>query len=251
MVNFMQVVGIIPARYGSSRLQGKPLKDIGGKPMIQRVYENAAKAKLLDDLIVATDHQEIFDVVTGFGGKTVMTSPDHSTGTDRVAEAVKDIDTRIIVNIQGDEPFVNPEMLNQVISPLLADPEIPMGTLKYRIKDENVINDPNVVKVVTDKNGFAMYFSRSVIPYPRNFDKAMTYGHIGIYSFQKDFLLKFSSMSPGSLEMAESLEQLRVLENGYRIRVVETSHDLAISVDTSEDLDRARKFHQDNPGQGS
>lgn len=239
----MQALGVIPARYGSTRLEGKPLVDIIGKPMIQHVYENVTRSSILDDVIVATDDSKIKKVVDGFGGKAVLTSPDYTTGTDRVAEVARNLDVQVVVNIQGDEPFINPEMINEVAEPLLRDKNILMGTLMHKIKNEEDLSNPNVVKVVTDKSGFALYFSRSLIPYPRYSEGHRAFEHIGIYSYQKDFLLKFAELKPTPLETSESLEQLRALENGYRIKVVLTKQKyIALSVDTPEDLEKARVF---------
>ena len=236
----MGVIGIIPARYASTRLEGKPLKDILGKPMIQYVYENAAKSSILDTLIVATDDLRIKEAVEGFGGKAILTSPSHFSGTDRVAEVAKSLEADVVVNIQGDEPFINPGMINEVAEPLLKDPKIPMGTLMHQINQEEYSN-PNVVKVVTDRAGFALYFSRSLIPYPRRTEGHRVFEHIGIYSYQKDFLLKYALMKPTPLEIFESLEQLRALECSYRIKVVLTRYKyVALSVDTAEDLEKAR-----------
>ena len=239
----MKVIGVIPARYHSTRLEGKPLADIHGRPMIQWVYENVKRARNLDDLRVATDDARIFEAVERFGGKAVLTSGDHTTGTDRIAEVVKDMDVEVVINIQGDEPFVTPTMINEVAAPLLADRDIPMSTLMHEI-DEAEFRNPNNVKVVTDALGFALYFSRSPIPYPRNRGGQRAFGHIGIYGYRKDFLLKLTEMSPTPLEKTESLEQLRVIENGFRIKVVETTAAdyIPISVDTGEDLERARKL---------
>jgi 3-deoxy-manno-octulosonate cytidylyltransferase (CMP-KDO synthetase) len=239
----MKVIGVIPARYHSTRLEGKPLADIHGRSMIQWVYENARKAEILDDVIVATDDDRIFDAVTGFGGRAVMTSTAHTTGTDRIAEVVAPLEVEAVVNIQGDEPFVTPEMITEVARPLLGDGNVPMSTLMHEIEGEKLQN-PNVVKVVTDLSGFALYFSRSLIPFPRNSEGHRVFGHIGIYGYRKEFLLKLTQMQPSPLEKNESLEQLRVLENGYRIKVVETSVTdyISLSVDTREDLERAREL---------
>lgn len=252
----MHVVVIIPARYASTRLNGKPLLHIAGKPMIQWVYERAKKAKLTNDVIAATDDKRVFDAVRYFGGKAVMTSPEHRTGTDRIAEAADGLNADIIVNVQGDEPLIEPEMIDEAIRPLTNDPEIVAATLKTKIRDEAELNNPNVVKVVTDKNDFALYFSRLPIPYVRNSEqwpvasgqkKSIHYKHIGLYVYRKYFLLKFAKMQPTSLEEAEKLEQLRVLENGYKIKVVETEHD-SIGVDTEEDMERVRKIVIKNHG---
>jgi len=239
----MKVMGVIPARYHSTRLEGKPLADIDGRPMIRWVYENVKKAENLDDVLVATDDARIFEAVEGFGGKAVMTSSDHATGTDRIAEVVEAMDVEIVINIQGDEPFVTPAMINDVAAPLLADADIPMSTLMHEI-GESEAGNPNTVKVVTDSLGFALYFSRSLIPYPRNPGEHPVYGHIGIYGYRRDFLLKLTRMAPTPLEKTESLEQLRVIENGYKIKVVETTAPdyIPLSIDTPDDLERARKF---------
>src|SRR3989338_7948485 len=248
----MHVVAIIPARYASTRLNGKPLLNIAGKPMIQWVYERAKKAKLTNDVIAATDDKRVFDAVRYFGGTAVMTSPEHRTGTDRIAEAADGLNADIIVNVQGDEPLIEPEMIDEAIRPLTNDSEIVAATLKTKIRDEAELNNPNVVKVVTDKNDFALYFSRLPVPYHRDEWKDLkhltvhgsrftVFKHIGLYVYRKDFLLKFAKMKPTPLEEAEKLEQLRVLENGYKIKVVETEHD-SIGVDTEEDLEKVRKI---------
>ena len=242
----MKVIGVIPARYHSTRLEGKPLADIHGRPMIQWVYENVKRARNLNDLRVATDDARIFEAVERFGGKAVLTSGDHTTGTDRIAEVVQNMDVEVVINIQGDEPFITPTMINEVAAPLLEDRDIPMSTLMHEI-DEAEFRNPNTVKVVTDALGFALYFSRSPIPYPRNRGEQRALGHIGIYGYRRDFLLKLTEMSPTPLEKTESLEQLRVIENGFRIKVVETTATdyIPISVDTGEDLDRARMLLAD------
>ncbi|MBI5681921.1 MAG: 3-deoxy-manno-octulosonate cytidylyltransferase [Deltaproteobacteria bacterium] len=253
----MKIIAIIPARFASTRLEGKALLNIAGKPMLQHVYERTKKASLVHDVIVATDDKRIFDAVRGFNGKAVMTSTNHRTGTDRIAEAANNIDADIIVNVQGDEPLIEPDMIDEAIRPMLDDPAILISTLKTRIDDKNEALDPNVVKVVTDKNGFALYFSRLPIPYVRSRGQGSGvrgqkeqgqgargkgqehYKHIGLYVYRKDFLLKFAKMKPTPLEEAEKLEQLRALENGYKIKVVETRYN-SIGVDTKEDLERVR-----------
>jgi 3-deoxy-manno-octulosonate cytidylyltransferase (CMP-KDO synthetase) len=237
----MRVVAIIPARYHSTRLEGKPLADINGKPMVQRVYENAMKSSALDDVIVATDDNRIREAVEKFGGRAVLTSKGHPTGTDRIAEVAENLDVDVVVNIQGDEPFVKPGMLDEVVSPLIEDRNIPMATLMHSIEKQDFDN-PNVVKVVIDKSGFALYFSRSLIPYPRYEEGHRAFEHIGIYSFQKDFLLTYSKLEPTPLEKSEALEQLRALENGFRIKVLLAKDYIPFSVDTQEDLERAREF---------
>lgn len=240
----MTVVGIIPARYGSTRLPGKPLKLIAGKPMIEHVYRRAEKAACLAELLVATDDLRIKEAVEAFGGKALMTSVDHQTGTDRLVEAVGHLDLGpedIIINIQGDEPLLEPRMLDELAQPLLDDPGLVMATLKHRITDAVEVNDPNVVKVVTDFNGFALYFSRSPLPYNRTGVQVPVFKHVGLYAYRKAFLLKYASLERTPLEQAESLEQLRALENGYRIKVVET-HFQTIGVDSQSDLERINKI---------
>ena len=241
----MKSIGVIPSRYGSTRFRGKALADIEGKTMVRRVYEQACKAKLLDGVIVATDDVRIKEEVERFGGKVVMTSPDHPSGTDRVAEAVRDIDVEIVVNVQGDQPFIDPVMIDEVTLPMIEDPSIEMATLMYRVGEE-YYEDPSVVKVVTDRNGFALYFSRSLIPYLYKDKNFPVYEHVGLYAYRKDFLLKLTGMPPTPLERVESLEQLRVLENGFRIKVIETkcpdTELSGMSIDTVEDLERAREL---------
>lgn len=237
----MNITAIIPARYSSSRLPGKPLKDICGKTMVQRVYEQVKKVSLVDKVIVATDDQRIFNEVKSFKGNVIMTSKDHKTGTDRLAEVAAIIDTDIIVNVQGDEPLINPSVIKSAIEPLLTDESLKMSTLKHLIKDEEEINNPNVVKVITDKNSNAIYFSRSKIPYARNSQNFNYYKHIGLYVYRKKFLLRFAEMESTPLEVQESLEQLRVIENGYKIKVIETGYD-SIGVDTEEDLEKVRNI---------
>ncbi|MFH2137581.1 MAG: 3-deoxy-manno-octulosonate cytidylyltransferase [Candidatus Omnitrophota bacterium] len=240
----MDVVGIIPARYGSTRLEAKALADIAGKPMIQHIYERAKEATVLDDVIIATDDDRIKKAVEDFGGKAVFTSKEHTSGTERLTEVVFDMDVKVIVNIQGDEPLLHPAMINDVAYALLEDPKLVMSTLKHKITDINEFNDPNVVKVVTDKNGFALYFSRSPLPNitrQKEQETLVLYKHVGIYAYTKDFLLTFKGLKTSSLEAAESLEQLRALEHGYRIKVLETTHD-TMSVDTPDDLRKVIEF---------
>ncbi|WP_408955151.1 3-deoxy-manno-octulosonate cytidylyltransferase [Natroniella sp. ANB-PHB2] len=236
----MQVTGIIPARYASTRLPGKPLKEIAGQPMIEHVYRQAIAADSLDQVIVATDDQRIYQAVEDFGGQVEMTSKQHQTGTDRLAEVAQNLDTGIIVNVQGDEPLLNPKMIDQAVEPLLDDSTIQMGTLKHKITEQEEIESPHIVKVITDQDGFALYFSRAAIPYPRQATGLNYYKHIGLYVYRRDFLLNYTEMKQTPLEKEESLEQLRVLENGYRIKVVETEYQ-AIGVDTPEDLERVRR----------
>ena len=241
----MKIVGMIPARYGSTRLAGKPLKDICGKPMIQHVYEAAQGARFLDEVYVATDDQRIVDAVAHFGGHVRLTSPDHKTGTDRIAEVAAGLDADIVVNLQGDEPLVNPAMIDEVIQPFVAEPDLPMSTLCVPILEEAALHDPNVVKVVFDQRGNALYFSRSLIPYPRKRENFTAYEHLGLYAYRKEFLMTYIRLPQSRLELNESLEQLRVLEAGYRLKVVVSAHPYdGISVDTPEDLERVRQIVQ-------
>lgn len=236
----MKIIGVIPARYSSTRFPGKPLADIGGKPMIQHAWESSSKSKLINELCVATDDKRIYDAVGRFWGKAVMTSSKHTSGSDRIGEVVKNIKCDIVVNIQGDEPFINPANIDKAIKPLLADSKIQVSTLCTRIKNKEEINNPNVVKVVTDKKGFALYFSRHGIPFNRDDAKGITYyKHIGLYVYRKDYLMKFIKLKPSKLEIAEKLEQLRILENGERIKVVVTNID-SVTVDTKEDLKKIK-----------
>ncbi len=242
-----QVVGVIPARFASSRFPGKVMARIAGKTMIQRVYEQAKKSKLLDKLFVAADDTRIIGHVQSFGGLAVMTSIHHKSGTDRIAEAVEKIPADIVVNIQGDQPLLDPLMIDEAIQPLLDDSTIPMSTIKTRITRADDLNNPNIVKVVVDKFDFALYFSRSLVPFPRdNKDRIEAFEHLGLYVYRKDFLLEYAKMSPGYLEQIEMLEQLRVLEMGYKIKVIETkSQSFAkggFSVDTPEDRERVEKY---------
>ena len=238
----MKVLGVIPARYASTRFEGKALADILGKPMIQRVYERAIKAKTIDELTVATDDQRIFDVVKGFDGNVIMTSQ-HNTGTDRIAEVAGKSDADIIVNIQGDEPLIEPMMIDEAVQPLIDDDNIDLGTLVHRINSEEEYHNPNVVKVAITKQGFAMYFSRSPIPYIKSGNIANTfiYRHVGLYVYRKYALLDFATKPSTPFETNEGLEQLRFLENGYRMKVVETKYK-SIGVDTPSDLENVKKM---------
>jgi len=242
----MKITAIIPARYGSTRFEGKALADICGKPMIQHVYERTIRSSLVSDVVVATDDERIASAVRKFGGRAEMTSAGHETGTDRLAEVAARLDSDIIVNVQGDEPLIEPDMIDEAIEPVASDSSLVMATLKSRIKTLHDFLSPNVVKVVTDWEGYALYFSRSPVPNFRDkwndlkdekfsSGKLLCYKHVGLYVYRREFLLQFSQMSPTYLELSEKLEQLRVLENGYRIKVVETSHD-SIGVDTPADL---------------
>lgn len=231
----MKVLCIIPARYASTRLPGKPLRDIAGKPMIVRVYERATGAQRVHEVVVATDDERIRAAVEGHGGHAVMTRADHATGTDRLAEvAAQRPDCDLIINVQGDEPLIDPAVIDALVAPFEHDTALMMATAKTEITDAAEMENPNNVKVVTDHTGNALYFSRARIPYARNAG-AKVYKHIGIYAYRRDFLLAYAKMVQTELECSESLEQLRALENGYRIRVVETDA-VFIGVDTEEDL---------------
>lgn len=247
----MSTVAIIPARYGSTRFPGKALADLGGKPMIQHVYERTLQASLISRAIVATDDQRIADVIHQIGGEAIMTSATHETGTDRLAEVARDLQADVIVNVQGDEPLIDPAMIDQAIEPFLKNNDLKMGTLKTRIKCLHDFLSPNVVKVVTDTAGFALYFSRSPLPFFRDkwqdlkddafaAGRMLCYKHVGLYVYQRDFLLEYASMPQTFLELSEKLEQLRALENGVRIRVVETDFE-SLGVDTPDDLNKARE----------
>jgi 3-deoxy-manno-octulosonate cytidylyltransferase (CMP-KDO synthetase) len=231
----MKVLCVIPARYSSTRLPGKPLAMIAGKPMIQHVYERACRALLPQEVVVATDSKIVADAVESFGGKVMMTSPDHPSGTDRLAEvALSYPDIDVIVNVQGDEPMIPPEVIDKLAQAFEDDKD--MTTLKTLMSEEEY-NNPNAVKVVTDQNGYALYFSRSLLPYPRNKTADFkVYKHVGIYAYRRSFLLSYAAYEPTPLEQIEGLEQLRVLENGQRIKVLESKFQ-GIGIDTQEDLD--------------
>jgi len=240
----MEKFAFIPARYQSSRFSGKPLTPIAGKPMIQHVYERAIACHDLSDVYVATDDERISDCVREFGGKAIMTEKSHNSGTDRIAQAALMVGLEnddIIVNIQGDQPVFDSAVISQLIGPLEEDTDISMTTLKCRIPDGSDFRNPNHVKVVTDTNGFALYFSRYPIPYFREYESSgVLYKHLGFYGFRMGFLLQFTRLSEGVLESAEKLEQLRALENGFKIKVVETSFD-SVEVDVSEDVARVEE----------
>lgn len=256
----MRAVGLIPARYASRRFPGKVLAPIAGRPMIQHVAERARQAKLLDLVLVATDDVRVRDAVEAFGGRAVLTSADHASGTDRIAEVARGIDCEIVVNVQGDEPTLDPTSIDRAVAPLLDDPTIPMATLCTPIRDEADARDPNTVKVVCDRRGFALYFSRACIPFYRDAAEAGAGGrgpgagaaepgvgdpglggsarwrkHIGLYAYRREVLLRLAALAPTALETAEHLEQLRALEHGLRILVVETAQD-AIGVDVPADI---------------
>lgn len=229
--------GIIPARYDSKRFPGKHLAVILGKSIIQRVYEQAQTANLLQRIIIATDDERIFQASQAFGAEVLMTSPLHNSGTERAAEIAEKINTPIIINIQGDEPLLRGKMIDDLVI-ALQDETIPMATLAAKVKDLSLINEKNIVKAVLDKNGFALYFSRSPLPFQAS---DYFWQHIGIYGYQRDFLLEFSQLSASRLETTEKLEQLRVLENGYKIKIIDTSSP-TLSVNTPQDIIRIENF---------
>jgi 3-deoxy-manno-octulosonate cytidylyltransferase (CMP-KDO synthetase) len=243
----MKVLAVIPARYQSTRLPGKPLADLAGKPLIQRVYENTSKCRQIDRIVVATDDVRIQQAVQAFGGLCEMTDTNLPSGTDRVAAVAKDVDCDIVVNVQGDEPFLNPTVIDKAIEALINNPEYKVSTVGKNGITEEERQSPNTVKVIINKNSEGIYFSRYDIPYRRDphnnsiVDPSLK--HIGLYVFRKDYLLKFIKMGQGILEQCEKLEQLRILENGEKIYVVKTNKD-CFGIDTPEDLKKARKWLQ-------
>jgi 3-deoxy-manno-octulosonate cytidylyltransferase (CMP-KDO synthetase) len=244
----MSVVAIIPVRYASSRFPGKPLATIGNKPMIQHVYESTSRARGLDRVLVATDDRRIADVVAGFGGEVVLTSRRHPSGTDRLAEVARKVRARWIVNVQGDFPFVRPQTIARTLRPLTRDPSVVMGTASTPIYDREEWLNPHVVKVVVDRDGFALYFSRAPIPYVRDrvgADRRRVWGqrHLGIYAYRRDFLLRFARLRRSALEATEELEQLRALAHGYRIKVTRVDEP-SLEVNTPEDLKQAEAYWQ-------
>lgn len=239
----MKIVCVIPARYASTRLPGKPLADIAGKPMVVRTYERALLAQKPSEVIVAVDDERVKIAVETAGGKAVMTAKDHPTGTDRLAEvAEKFPDADVIINIQGDEPLIDPQIIDDLAQVFVDDENLQMATVKTPMLEEEK-NKPSNVKVITDKNDLALYFSRSLIPYPRENTGVTVYKHIGIYGYRRDFLLQYAKMQPTPLEQTESLEQLRALENGYKIKVITTNKHF-VGVDTPEDLAEVNKIYQ-------
>ena len=244
---------MIPARFGSTRLPGKPLSDIHGKPMIQHVHERVRRARRPDRVLVATDDERIAAVVRGFGGEVVMTSREHATGTDRLAEAARSTDAEIVVNVQGDEPLVDPEGIDAAVDALARGPGLDISTLSLPLRDVEEMLSPSVVKVVSDARGEALYFSRSPIPHVRQgasgdaraaaeaaVQRGLARKHVGLYVYRRESLLRFAALPPSPLEAAEGLEQLRALEHGMRIRVVEREGAAGPAVDTPEDLERVR-----------
>ena len=240
----MKVIAVIPARYASTRFPAKLMQDLGGKTVITRTYEAAVNTNLFDDVFVVTDSDLIFNEIVSQGGKAIMSSKEHESGSDRIAEAVTNLDVDIVINIQGDEPFIDKDSLEQLIQVYKNDVkgEVDLASLMREITAIQDIENPNNVKVVVDQNGFALYFSRSVIPYPREINVGVRYmQHIGIYAFRKQALLDFYNLPMKSLEASEKLEQLRYLEFGKRIKMVETNH-VGIGIDTPEDLEKARRL---------
>jgi 3-deoxy-manno-octulosonate cytidylyltransferase (CMP-KDO synthetase) len=249
----LPIVAIIPARYASTRLPGKPLSDIHGKTMIERVYERASAARRIDRVLVATDDERILAAVRSFGGEAVLTSASCRSGTDRLAEAAADIDAEVLVNVQGDEPMLDPTGIDAAAEALVADPALPMATLSLPLRSPEEMLAPSVVKVVTDSAGMALYFSRSPIPHVRipgapdaraSAQAAVARGlarkHVGLYAYRRDVLRRLASLPPAPLEEAEGLEQLRALHNGIGIRVVPVDGEGGVGVDTPEDLERVR-----------
>ena len=249
------VLGVIPARYGSSRFPGKPIALICGKPMIQHVYERAKKSRILEKLIVATDNKEILETVESFGGEVVMTDVNIPTGTDRTAEVARIYPYEVVLNIQGDEPLLEGWMLDKLAEPLIKNKNIHSSTLVKKITETRELEDPNLVRVILDRNGFAIYFSRSIIPYynsPKNrkdwINNHTYYRHIGLYGYQREFLFKFVEMGESLLEKAERLEQLRTLENGYKIKA-EIVDFVPYPVDVPEDIEEVEKFIKESGNQ--
>ncbi len=241
-----EVIAIIPARYQSTRFPAKLLAPLDGKPLVQHTYERTAMAKRVDDVCVATDDARIVDALAPYGTRVVMTRGDHLSGTDRIAEVAADSPARIVVNVQGDEPLIDPHTIDEVVDALESDADAAMATAARALVDPVAIKDPNVVKAVLDYAGRALYFSRAPIPYPRESAGEPTGGvrywhHVGLYAYRREFLLEFAQMPPSPLERTEMLEQLRALENGFPIRVVETQYQ-SIGVDTPEDLERVRSL---------
>lgn len=258
----LSAVGVIPARYGSSRLPGKPLADLQGKPLLYYVYSRARRAQTLGRVLIATDDQRILDAAGAFGAEVAMTSSSHRSGTDRIGEVVESIDAEIVVNIQGDEPLIDFAAIDCAVNLLADDPDADMATLKAPIRNAEELWNPNIVKVITDQRGYAVYFSRAPIPYVRR--KAMSgaelkavveqepemlrhfWRHVGLYAYRKSFLLRLIRWEPSPLEVLEDLEQLRAMEHGAKIKVGETNTGM-IGIDTPEDLERIRELVKNNP----
>ena len=251
----MKIVAIIPARFASTRLPGKPLSDIHGKPMIQHVHEQVARARGIERVLVATDDRRIAEAVRRFGGEAVLTSHEHATGTDRLAEAARGLDADVVVNVQGDEPLIDPLWIEAALTPMVDDLALPIATLSLPIRNVEEMLSPSVVKVVTNREGDALYFSRSPIPFVRQgaasdlraaasaaVARGLARKHVGLYAYRRDALLRFAALPPAAIEEAEGLEQLRALSNGMRIRVVPVEGESGPAVDTPEDLARVRSL---------
>ena len=239
----MKIIAVIPARYAASRFPGKLMQILGDKTVIATTYQNVVETELFDEVFVATDSEIIFDEITKNGGKAVMTG-EHETGSDRIAEAVQNIDCDIVINVQGDEPFLKTEPLKQLIEVFKADlnKEISLASLKIKLKNLEEIKNPNNVKVITDLQNFAMYFSRSVIPFPRETSvEHLYYKHIGVYAFRKEALVKFANLEMTPLEISEKIEAIRYLEHGMKIKMIETDF-IGVGIDVPEDLEKARKL---------
>jgi 3-deoxy-manno-octulosonate cytidylyltransferase (CMP-KDO synthetase) len=239
----LDIVAVIPARYASTRFPGKPLADIDGKPMIEHVYRRAAASPLVSRVIVATDDLRIATTVNDFGGKVRLTKPTHETGTDRLAEVAATLDCDVVVNVQGDEPLIDPRAIGELVAPFVSDPGVQMTTLFRRIHDVADLNNPNIAKVVIDRGGYAMYFSRAPIPHRRDPRGGWPplYRHVGLYGYRRSALMVLATLEPTPLERAESLEQLRALEHGIRIKAVETQYE-SFEVNTPEDLEQVRRL---------
>lgn len=238
-----RILGVIPSRYASSRLPGKPLLEIGGKTMLEHVYRRAVASGVFFRVIIATDDHRIYDAADKFGADVLMTRSDHPDGSSRVAEIAAKIDTDYVINIQGDEPMLDPRMLRELANGLIADPEADSATVCVPITNEEDFRNPNIVKVVRSISGRALYFSRAPIPYPRNSAGCSVWEHLGIYAFTKEFLLKFVALPPTPLMQTESLEQLRILEHGYSMAVIPTKYPSeGPNVNTLEDLEAVRKI---------
>ena len=242
----MKTIGVIPARYASTRFPAKVLAKIDGKPLIQHVWEKATQSQALDEVLIACDHEEVLKAAQGFKARAVLTDPHHPSGSDRIAEAIKDLKVDIVVNIQGDEPFIDTRTIDALTVLLKQDTKIMMGTVIKEITDDADFQNPHVVKCVVDDQGYALYFSRSPIPYHRNKQASLgirNYKHLGLYAYRKDFLMEFTQWPKGALESAEELEQLRALEHGVKIKTTKTSYE-SIAVDTPQDLEKAIAWYE-------
>ena len=238
----VSVVAIIPARFESSRFPGKALADIAGRPMIEHVYRRTSAARSVGVVIVATDDQRICDAVEAFGGRAQLTSPNHLSGTDRLAEIAAGLTCDLVVNVQGDEPLIEPSMIDDAIAPFRTDRSLEMTTLRRRMDDRSELENPNVTKVVVDRQGYALYFSRAPIPFTRAGSvPAPAWRHIGLYVYRRECLMRLTSLAPTAMEQAEALEQLRAIEHGIRIKAIETVHD-SVGVDTPDDLEKVRQM---------